>query len=395
MNRKSSADLTYGHDVIQRKSPAHAVRGSGLRIGLDARLMGDNLTGIGHYVSELCRELDRVLPGAEFFLYAPWPIQMPVASPRWQVRIDPWAPVLKHFRGSWTTKHFWMLLRVGTLCARDRIDVFWATDAPFIPFLRREVRVIATVHDLRHRVVPKAMRLAALYGRLMLEGRLRRADALLTNSEGTARKLRDFLGYAASGIVRPAVSGHFRRRDESQVRATLHHYRLLRPYLLSVSSCDPHKNLPALITAFLAMKAKGRLDGYSLALIGNKGDRLIADFARSTGASPQDVRALGYVPDVDLPVLYSGAEIFVLPSLDEGFGMPVLEARACQTKIVTTDAPELREAGGDRAIYVRPDPEGIERGILAALEAERRTDPDNLWTWRSSAQILADAIDAA
>jgi glycosyltransferase involved in cell wall biosynthesis len=82
-----------------------------------------------------------------------------------------------------------------------------------------------------------------------------------------------------------------------------------------------------------------------------------------------------------------------LPSLDEGFGMPVLEARACQTKIVTSDLPELHEAGGDQPIYIRPDSQGIRAGIMAALAAEAPSKPDRLWTWQSSAKVLADALD--
>ena len=219
-------------------------------------------------------------PGAEFFLYAPWSIRTPVESPRWRARIDPWGPLFERFRAFWATKHAWLLLREGTLCRRDRINLFWATDAPLIPCLPRGVRVVATVHDLRHRVVPETMRRAALYGRLMLERRLRRADALLTVSEGTARKLHDLLGYDARAIARPAVSAGFGRRDEAEVQATLHRYGIRRPYLLSVASCDAHKNLAALITAFLAMRADGGLDDYSLALVGNKSERLIAEFAR-------------------------------------------------------------------------------------------------------------------
>jgi hypothetical protein len=73
--------------------------------------------------------------------------------------------------------------------------------------------------------------------------------------------------------------------------------------------------------------------------------------------------------------------------------MPVLEARACQTKIVTTDAPELREAGGDRAIYISPTNEGIKNGIMSALAAPILNRPETLWTWNSSAKVLADVID--
>lgn len=292
-------------------------------------------------------------------------------------------------------KHAWLLLRAGALCARDRIDVFWATHAPLIPSLPRNVRLIATVYDLGHRTVPQAMRPIMVCGHRLLERRLSRADALLAISEGTAEKLRELVGYQVDAVVRPAVSNHFHRRPDCEVEAKLRRYGIRRPYLVTFASAKPHKNIELLIKVFLAMKKEGLLKHQTLVLGGNDGDRLVNDFARLLGREPRDVKTLGYVPDEDLPALYSGAEVFVLPSLNEGFGMPVLEARACQTKIVTTDAPELREAGGDRAIYIRPDAEGIRTGILTALAAEKPTEPDNLWTWRSSAQILADAIDPA
>ncbi len=366
-----------------------------MRVGIDARLMGDKLTGIGQYVSELCKELDQLLPGAEFRLYAPWPIEMPVASPRWQARVDPWAGVFERFRRSWATKHAWMLLRAGTLCERDRINVFWATHAPLIPNLPRSVRLVATVHDLGHRTVPHAMRRIMVYGHRLLEQRLSRVDALLVISEGTAHKLSELLGYQADAVVRPAVSEHFRRTSDREVETVLRRHAIRRPYLIAVGNAKPHKNIDLLIRVFLAMKEDGLLTDYTLVLGGNDSERVAAKVARPAEQGLRDVMALGYVADEDLPALYSGAEVFVLPSLNEGFGMPVLEARACQTKIVATDAPEIREAGGDRAIYIRPDAEGIRGGILAALAAERPTAPDNLWTWKSSAQILADAIDPA
>jgi len=378
---------------LAKTTAARTPRGGGLRIGIDARLMGENLTGIGHYVTELSRELDQLLPAAQFFLYAPWPVATPVESPRWHARIDPWGAAFERFRASWATKHAWLLLRAGALCARDQINVFWATHAPLIPGLPRGVRLVATVHDLGHRTVPHAMRRAMVYGHRLLERRLSRADVLLVNSEGTARKLSELAGYEAAAVVRPAVSQHFRRKPDFEVQPVLRSYRIRRPYLLTIASGKPHKNIDMLIRVFLAMKKDGLLEDYTLVLGGNDGDRLVAKVAQAMGQELTDVTALGYVPDRDLPSLYGGAEVFVLPSLNEGFGMPVLEARACQTKIVATDTPEIREAGGDRAIYIQANAEGIRRGILAALEAERPNGPDDLWTWRSSAQVLADAID--
>jgi glycosyltransferase involved in cell wall biosynthesis len=245
---------------------------------------------------------------------------------------------------------------------------------------------------MRHRVVPDTMRKAALYGRLLLERRLQRADALVTISEGTSRKLLEFLGRSAV-VVPPAVTPDFTRKPETEVIRVLERHGIRQPYLLTIASADPHKNIELLIRVFLAMKREKLLGTYTLVLGGKNTDRLIQDLCNSNRLETQGILGLGYVPDEDLPALYSGADIFVLPSLDEGFGMPVLEARACQTKIVATDARELREAGGDRAIYIRPDAEGIRAGILAALTAERPSAPDNLWTWKSSAEILADVFN--
>lgn len=368
-------------------------RGSGLRIGLDARLLGDHLTGVGYYVSELCKEVDHILPGAEFFLYAPWDIKAPVESRRWHVRIDPWRTAFERLRGSWMTKHAWMLLRAGRLAIRDRVNVFWATDSPFVPLLPARIRVVATVHDFRHRMTPDKMRRTALFGRIVLEKRLSRVDAFIANSSGTAQKLRRFLGYQVVGVARPAVSQHFIRRAENEVTQTLARYGIRPPYLLSLSSADPHKNIELLVETFLAMRAEGITPSHTLVLVGKKSDQLLKRVARTAPVQVVGIKALGYVPEEDLPAIYSGADVFILPSLDEGFGMPVLEARACQTKIVSSDLTELREAGGDRPFYIRPDTHGIRAGIMAALAAEPPSKPDRLWTWESSAKILADALD--
>jgi glycosyltransferase involved in cell wall biosynthesis len=368
------------------------MRGTGLKVGIDARLMGADLTGIGHYVTELCKELSDLLPGAQFLMYAPWNIRMPVDSVRWHVRVDPWQRLFERLRGWWGTKHAWLLLRTGILCARDGINVFWATQAPLIPWLRRDIRLVATVHDLGQWTAAQTQRRLMVHGHRFLQHRLARVDAILVNSEETARKLFQFTGYRASGIVRPAVSSCFRPADTARVQDMLRRLDIRQPYLLTVGSDKPHKNLDLLIRVFASMKQEGLLAPYSLVLCGPGTDALPARVREPSGA-PRDVRGLGYVTDDDLPLLYSGAEAFVFPSLNEGFGMPVLEARACRTKIVATDAPELREAGGERAIYIRPDAAGIRRGILAVTGAPRFSDPDTLWSWRSSAQILADAME--
>jgi len=99
----------------------------------------------------------------------------------------------------------------------------------------------------------------------------------------------------------------------------------------------------------------------------------------------------GYVPDELMPVLYAGADALIFPSLYEGFGMPVLEARACGARVVTTDIPELREAGDEYVIYVQPTVEGIKAGIQQAIGLPK-PPPSVGRTWNEAARILARAL---
>jgi glycosyltransferase involved in cell wall biosynthesis len=99
------------------------------------------------------------------------------------------------------------------------------------------------------------------------------------------------------------------------------------------------------------------------------------------------------VPDEELPFLYAGADAFVCPSTYEGFGIPVLEARACGVPVVASDIPELREAGGADAIYIEPTEEGIRTGILSALKRQQKPSTSFLYpSWRQGAETLALAL---
>jgi glycosyltransferase involved in cell wall biosynthesis len=338
--------------------------------------------------------LARVLPEAEFFVYAPWRFRMPVDSSLWHARVDPWNTIFQQARGLWMTKHIWMLLRIRSLCLHDKVNVFWATDAPFIPYLPKSVRVVASVYDFRYKVAPQTQRKSTLQMRRLLEKRHGRADALVPISQGTADKLNKFLGFRAVGIARPAVSPQFYPRPQQEIDQVLARYRITSPYLLSVANADstPHKNINLLLNVFRTAIRNGLLNEHLLVLAGPKSDQLLERFQRNFPGEQLRVIALGYVDGSVLPALYSGADVFVFPSLYEGFGMPVLEARACQTRIVASDITELREAGGDYAIYVKPDAEGVRDGILAAIASGRPPTPDALWTWESSARVIADAL---
>jgi glycosyltransferase involved in cell wall biosynthesis len=278
------------------------------------------------------------------------------------------------------------------LCREDNIGGFWGC-ASFFPRLPQATRRVVTVYDLNYRLVPDTMHTAAVWQyRLFFRRDLARADSVLAISRGTAERVTDYFGRGVDGIVYPAVSTIFGRRPDLDVGECLQRYKLTFPYVLAVATWEPRKNLEVLLTTLDQMQACGELGQRRVVLIGGRGwkdGRLTA----MVGDRSNLVHPLGYVPDHDLPLLYSGADAFVFPSTYEGFGMPVLEARACGTPVVTTDTPELREAGGPDAIYVRPTMEGIRSGLRQVLSSGQR--PSGVFerpTWADGARTLAAAL---
>jgi len=356
-----------------------------LRIGIDGRILGARPKGIARYIWELCKGLDEILPHAEFFLYSPEPTNLLPISNRWHERVETgWARQLPN--------SLWAVTRPGHLARYDSLDVFWGGTG-LLPLIGPSTRSVLTVHDLVYKLIPESMSFRArITMKLFFERSLARADTIVANSRGTADRLRAALGYEAAATVRPGVSSQFRPEPEHRIRAVLEKRALKRPYLLGVGTVEPRKNLDTLIRTFCNLQARSHLSDYSLVLAGDRGWR-DGGLLKQLNRSGTRVSWLGFVEDEELPALYSGCSAFVFPSKYEGFGMPVLEARACGARVVTTDCPELREAGGPDVTYVAPNETGLAEGILLALATSEKTVRNSReHSWAASSAILAAAM---
>lgn len=357
------------------------------RIGIDGRALQGNRTGIGRYVFELCKELDKILLDAQFFIYSQFPIEMPIVSDRWVSRVDR-LPLKRYIKSI-----VWLKLRSGLLCRGDNLDVFWAS-ATFLPLISTRVKKVVTVYDLNHKVVPKTMPTATFWGyRLFFALDVNRADKILTISEGTANRLHELVNRRADGVVRPSVSEFFKPQTEQQINNCLNSYGIHYPFVLAVATWEPRKNLELLINVFISMKRDGLLPTHKLILVGGKGwkdTRLV----KIVGDSKEYIISLGFVSDEQLAPLYAGSDVFVFPSVYEGFGMPVLEALSCGARVVASDIPEIREAGDVNVVYIKPDVEGIRKGILNALTrvSEKKAIDFQPPTWSDGAKTLAAAL---
>lgn len=329
-------------------------------IGIDGRPFYGATAGTGRYVTELCRALDTLFPQATFHIYANRPVSLPVSSPRWQVRSDDSPLWGKLPPGAW------YFARAGRLAARDKVNLFWGC-ANFLPLgLPPHIPAVLTVYDLVFHLYPHTMSFRhRLAYTVFFQSSLRRANAIVAISQGTAARLKQAYGVPVQGVVKPQASPWFRQPEPTSICSVRSKYGLPARYLLSVSTLEPRKNLIGLVQALQSLSLGLQAQGLTLVLVGQRGWKNQPLLQSINTARQSGVRIIetGFIPDADLPALYAGAVAVVMPSLYEGFGMPILEALHCGATVMATDTPETREAGGHAAMYVAPGSRPLARAL--------------------------------
>jgi glycosyltransferase involved in cell wall biosynthesis len=253
-------------------------------------------------------------------------------------------------------------------------ELFHATEHLLLPL--RSVPTVLTVHDLIFRHLPAHHKpLYRWYLNVTMPLYCRRATNIIAVSECTRRDLIAAydLPEEKVTVVHEAAAPRFRLQPPEAVAAVRSRYGLPDRFLLFVGTIEPRKNLACLLSVFEAMRAAGLSDG--LVIVGRRGWLYDDFFARLEQSPVRDaVLFPGYVPDEDLPAVYSGAQGLVFPSVYEGFGLPMLEAMACGTPVVASNVSSLPEIGGDAALYADPlDVEGMAKAVRRLLcDAELR-----------------------
>ncbi len=330
-------------------------------------------TGIGRYTIELLRALVELLPESPPTLLTP-------APPRYlpQAERYPQRPLA-------LSRRLPALLTLGGLqiprLARG-LDLLHdpGGNAPFL-FAPAGLRLVVTIHDVFALTCPQTSTLLEkIIARYWLPLILPRVDRILTVSQTSKTEiLRHLPVKEAQVVIIPyGVDKKFHPRPPEQVAATLARYGLPPAYLLTVVGAqDKRRNLPRLLEAYRLLRQEG--ERRPLVVIGKARRSAWEKQEQQQPASSQEgVKYLGYVPQDDLPTLYSGAIALVFPSLHEGFGMPPLEALACGTPVACSNVSAMPEVVGEAALTFDPyDPQAIASAIRrllddAALRAELR-----------------------
>jgi glycosyltransferase involved in cell wall biosynthesis len=254
-------------------------------------------------------------------------------------------------------------------------ELYHATEHLLMPL--RHVPSVLTVHDLIFRLFPQHhKRLNYWYLNAAMPLYCRRASAIIAVSQATKRDLVRLyrLDPAKITVIHEAAAPHFTPASPARVAEVRARYRLPDPYLLHVGTIEPRKNLKRLLEAVHRLREAE--DDVRLVVVGSKGWLYQGFFQQLEELGLKDAVALpGYVPDADLPALYSGARLVVVPSLYEGFGLPVLEGMACGAPVVCSNASSLPEVGGDAARYFDPtDVAAMEDAILTVWRDEAQRE---------------------
>ena len=371
-----------------------------MRIGIDARLFLAERTGIGSYTSHLIHSLADLTREEEFVLFTDRPVPLP--GPNFTNEV-----INLRKRILWTM--FSLPLRL-----RSRpVDLFHGTANFELP-PTRQCRLVSTVHDLIPLHFPELVsKKFYLLFRALIGRTIGRSDRVITDSEYSRRDILDRFPVPEEKVTVIPLAPHPRFQavgDTGGDDNIRRRYALPRRYVLFVGVFEPRKNIPLLVDAFVSFRR--RFDGggdFQLALVGGAGYRgeEIAEGIRNRGLEP-DVRLLGYVPDEDLPALYRQADLLVVPSLYEGFGLPALEAMACGTPVLAADRSSLPEVVGPSGRLFAPgDPELLADQMAEILSSDetraemsvRGRERAGLFTWEETAsrtlRVYREVLGAA
>ena len=368
-----------------------------MRIAFDGTTLRPGRTGVGYYTEHLLHHLAQEGPEEDLIVVSNRPVDTTrPLPPRVAVRSAPWR----------LPRMAWMQTLAPRMLREIHADVAHFTNG-MVP-IASPVPTVVTIHDMSLTMYPRYHPpRRVLLNRPLVDFAARHADAIITVSQSAKRDIMRLYDLPADRVhvVHEAAASSFHRvTDAPELERVRRQYALPDRFILYVGTIEPRKNLPKLIEGFAKRRQSGDLP-HQLVCAGPYGwlSRDIEELIERLHVDDA-VRFTGYVPFDDLPVLYSLAEMFVFPSLYEGFGLPVIEAMACGVPVVTGHVPALMEvAGGAVERVERLDAESL-GDVMVALsrDGDRRSELSSLgleraksFSWQRAARETLDVYRQA
>ena len=329
-----------------------------MHIGINAQLLSNSQNyrngGVSRYIRYLVTELAKQPDKHTYTIFVNGQdiIQQLPSSPNITYLSAPWPEAKPAARVAWEQ------MTLPSLIRQKQITVLHSPVNVKPEFLPRSCASIITLHDLAFLRFPHVLTNAKrIYHKTFTMRSLRQASMLITVSDSTKQDVHEMVDIPRERIqtIYPCIDERFtNKRDERQIQTFLHQYGLEEGFFLYLGTLEPRKNIPILIDAYALLRQKEAIR-QKLVLAGGKGWLYDAIFSkvRQMGLEAE-VLFPGFVSDQEQVLWYQAANAFVYPSLYEGFGLPVAEALACGTPVVTSNVSSLPEAGTGLALCVDP-----------------------------------------
>lgn len=339
-----------------------------MRIAFDGTTLREHQTGIGYYTEHLLQHLLQVAPENEFILLSNVDIKTSL----------PLSEAVRIFEGlRFPIRTIWMQFLAPMVLSTLRADVAHFTNS-IAPLVKRTPTVL-TLHDMTLSQYPHLHPRRRRFNRQLVNLAARGSDAIITVSQHARADILRLTRVRADRVhvVSEAAAPIFRPLDDRVFLESIRRqYELAERFFLFVGTIEPRKNLSRLIQAFGKLHRSGAVS-HQLVCVGpfGWGYREVRELIDSQNLE-EVVRLTGYVPFRHLPAIYNLSEVFVFPSLHEGFGLPVIEAMACGVPVITAQDSALAEVSGECAELVDPQAiESIAQALLRlATDAERRRE---------------------
>ena len=293
-----------------------------------------------------------------------------------------------------------LFFTIPRLAKKHKLDVV-IEPAHFGPFnLPKSIKRVTFIHDLTPLINRSWHPFLSFLGhKLFLRRILKQADLILTNSEYTKKDSVEILSINPSKIqsIHLGISNIFSSTENQKI---LIEYGICKEYLLYQGTLEPRKNIIKLIEGYEKYRDENPSCNEQLILSGKEGWKA-RDIIKKKYDSKyaDDIILLGYVKREHMPIIYSGAKVFIYPSYYEGFGLPLLEAMACGVPVITSNISSLPEVGGCHASYF--DPNNI-NDIAASIEKGKSKTEDAIkeqvvyaqsFTWKRTAEKFVSSIE--
>ena len=368
-----------------------------MRIAIDAHSVGTGLGGNESYAANLIEALAEVDSVNDYTIYVTRDEAVTRFRNRWP-----------NFRVRSTLPHTPLIRIPLTLSAELRshpVDVLHVqfTSPPFAP-----CPVVVSIHDLSFEHLPETFnRRSRAQLRFTVRRSARRATRVLALSEHARHDIISTYRIAPDLVtaIPIAAPSHFRPvNDAHELQRVRQTYGINGDYILSVGSIQPRKNLARLLSAYERLRQTRPQSSVPKLVLVGKCAWLYHETLKAIEEIGPGVIVTGYVPETDLPPLYSGALCFVYPSFFEGFGLPPLEAMKCGTPVITGDRTSLPEVVGDAGILVNPfDIDAIASAIATMIDdpnlrSRLRIKSENrarVFDWRETAKRTLEVYKQA